>query len=119
MDMVFEYLSMTRVYTKPKGQMPDYEAPVIIRGSQKPTVEVFCKKIHRQLIHDFKYGWVWGSSVKFNPQKVGKAHLLQHIYATATAFAALKAMIAGSQMVFATLHTPFVMSQRLFATLCV
>eukprot|EP00312_Isochrysidales_sp_CCMP1244_P008172 CAMPEP_0196676660 /NCGR_PEP_ID=MMETSP1090-20130531/5080_1 /TAXON_ID=37098 /ORGANISM="Isochrysis sp, Strain CCMP1244" /LENGTH=345 /DNA_ID=CAMNT_0042014675 /DNA_START=54 /DNA_END=1091 /DNA_ORIENTATION=+ len=76
MDMVFEYLSMTRVYTKPKGQMPDYEAPVIIRGSQKPTVEVFCKKIHRQLIHDFKYGWVWGSSVKFNPQKVGKAHLL-------------------------------------------
>ena len=76
MDMVFEYLSMTRVYTKPKGQMPDYEAPVIIRGSQKPTVEGFCKKIHRQLIHDFKYGWVWGSSVKFNPQKVGKAHLL-------------------------------------------
>jgi hypothetical protein len=39
-------------------------------------VEIFCKKIHRQLINDFKYGWVWGKSVKFNPQKVGKAHLL-------------------------------------------
>ena len=41
-----------------------------------PQVEVFCKKIHRQLINDFKYGWVWGKSVKFNPQKVGKAHVL-------------------------------------------
>ena len=28
---VFEYLGMTRIYTKPKGQMPDYTAPVIIR----------------------------------------------------------------------------------------
>mmetsp|Transcript_15706 Transcript_15706/g.51293 ORF Transcript_15706/g.51293 Transcript_15706/m.51293 type:complete len:369 (-) Transcript_15706:631-1737(-) len=76
MDMVFEYLNMTRVYTKPKGQMPDYDTPVIIRGNVKPTVEIFCKKIHRQLINDFKYGWVWGKSVKFNPQKVGKAHVL-------------------------------------------
>eukprot|EP00962_Isochrysis_galbana_P057354 scaffold29696_cov129-Isochrysis_galbana.AAC.2 len=38
MDMVFEYLNMTRVYTKPKGQMPDYDTPVIIRGNVKPTV---------------------------------------------------------------------------------
>ena len=29
---VFEYLAMTRVYTKPRGQMPDYSAPVILRG---------------------------------------------------------------------------------------
>ena len=40
MDMVFEYLNMTRIYTKPKGQMPDYEAPVIIRGNVKPTVRL-------------------------------------------------------------------------------
>merc|ERR1711935_1287677 len=32
MDMVFDYLAMTRVYTKPRGQMPDYSAPVILRG---------------------------------------------------------------------------------------
>jgi hypothetical protein len=38
MDMVFEYLNMTRIYTKPKGQMPDYETPVIIRGNVRPTV---------------------------------------------------------------------------------
>jgi len=62
MDMVFEYLRMTRVYTKPKGQMPDYSAPVIIRGRDTPTVERFCKKIHRQLVHDFRHAWVWGAS---------------------------------------------------------
>jgi ribosome-interacting GTPase 1 len=28
------------------------------------------------MIKDFRYAMVWGSSVKFNPQKVGKDHLL-------------------------------------------
>ena len=77
MDMVFEYLKMTRVYTKPKGMVPDYSAPVIIRGTEIPTIERFCRKIHRHLINDFKYGWVWGTSVKHNPQRVGKDHVLQ------------------------------------------
>ena len=54
MDMVFEYLKMTRVYTKPKGQMPDYSAPVIIRGNDIPTIERFCRKIHRQMKDDFR-----------------------------------------------------------------
>ena len=76
MDMVFEYLHMTRVYTKPRGQMPDYSSPVVLRGTQEHTVELFCKKIHRTLITDFKYGWVWGKSVKHNPGRVGKAHVL-------------------------------------------
>ena len=29
------------------------------------------------MIKDFSYAMVWGSSVKFNPQKVGKEHQLQ------------------------------------------
>ena len=77
MDKVFDYLGMTRVYTKPKGQMPDYEAPVIMRGLLEPTVENFCDKIHRTLKADFKYAWVWGASVKHNPGRVGKAHVLK------------------------------------------
>ena len=28
------------------------------------------------MIKDFKYAMVWGTSVKFNPQKVGKEHQL-------------------------------------------
>lgn len=74
---VFDYLGMTRVYTKPKGQMPDYSAPVILRGTTEPSVENFCDKIHRTLKTDFKYAWVWGASVKHNPGRVGKAHVLQ------------------------------------------
>ena len=35
------------------------------------------KKIHRTLVNDFKYAWVWGSSVKHNPGRVGKSHVLQ------------------------------------------
>ncbi len=33
-------------------------------------------RIHRHLLNDFKYAVVWGTSVKFNPQKVGKDHPL-------------------------------------------
>ena len=47
MDMVFEYLNMTRVYTKPKGQMPDYSAPVILRGVAEPTVEQIMQQTFR------------------------------------------------------------------------
>jgi ribosome-interacting GTPase 1 len=28
------------------------------------------------MIKDFRYAMVWGTSVKFNPQKVGKEHQL-------------------------------------------
>jgi ribosome-interacting GTPase 1 len=39
------------------------------------AIEDFCMNIHKTLIHDFKHALVWGSSVKFNPQKVGKDHV--------------------------------------------
>jgi len=76
LDMVFDYLDMTRVYTKPKGQMPDYSAPVILRGHEETTVEAFCNRIHRTLLGELKHALVWGSSVKHNPGVVGKTHVL-------------------------------------------
>ncbi len=36
----WEKLNLVRVYTKPKGKMPDYSAPVVLR-STKCTVEDF------------------------------------------------------------------------------
>ena len=30
----------------------------------------------QQMIAQFKYAWVWGSSVRHQPQKVGKEHVL-------------------------------------------
>jgi ribosome-interacting GTPase 1 len=75
-DRMWEYLDLIRVYTKPKGRDPDYNAPVIL-PRKFSRIEDFCSKIHRNMIKDFRYAMVWGSSVKFNPQKVGKDHQLE------------------------------------------
>jgi small GTP-binding protein len=75
LEKMWNYLKLTRVYTKPKGQLPDYEAPVIL-SKANITVEDFCNRLHRSLMTDFKEALVWGSSVKHNPQKVGKEHVL-------------------------------------------
>ncbi|CAF0877162.1 unnamed protein product [Brachionus calyciflorus] len=75
LEKIWSYLKLIRIYTKPKGQLPDYETPVILTQGIS-TVEDFCNKIHKQLITDFKEAIVWGSSVKHNPQKVGKEHTL-------------------------------------------
>jgi ribosome-interacting GTPase 1 len=75
-EKMWEYLDLIRVYTKPKGNIPDYNAPVVCPRT-KSTVEDFCNRIHRQILKQFKYGMVWGTSVKYNPQKVGKDHQLQ------------------------------------------
>ncbi len=74
-ERMWEYLDLIRVYTKPKGKDPDYETPVIIPRIHS-AIEDFCNKIHRNMIKDFRYAMVWGTSVKFNPQKVGKEHQL-------------------------------------------
>ena len=60
---MWNYLNLTRIYTKPKGQLPDYSELVILRGDNK-TVEGFVNKIHRTLLAEFKHAVVWGSSVK-------------------------------------------------------
>lgn len=75
LEKLWEYLKLVRIYTKPKGQLPDYESPVVLQSS-KCTVEDFCNKVHRSIIKEMKYALVWGSSVKHQPQKVGKDHQL-------------------------------------------
>jgi len=75
LEKMWDYLQLLRLYTKPKGQLPDYESPVVLPRS-KHTVEDFCNKIHRTIVKEFKYALVWGESVKHQPQNVGKEHLL-------------------------------------------
>lgn len=75
LETMWDYLDLIRLYTKPKGEIPDYECPVIIKRS-KSTVQDFCNKLHRSIMGDFRNALVWGSSVKHNPQKVGKDHQL-------------------------------------------
>jgi hypothetical protein len=49
--------------------MPDYNAPVVLHD-HSPSIEDLCNRLHKQLILQFKYAWVWGSSVRHQPQKV-------------------------------------------------
>eukprot|EP01111_Echinosteliopsis_oligospora_P002057 TRINITY_DN1300_c0_g1_i1.p1 TRINITY_DN1300_c0_g1~~TRINITY_DN1300_c0_g1_i1.p1 ORF type:complete len:367 (-),score=103.18 TRINITY_DN1300_c0_g1_i1:193-1293(-) len=75
LDKIWEYLGLIRIYTKPRGQIPDYNAPVVMRRANA-TIETFCMRLHKSILAQLKYSLVWGSSVKHNPQKVGKEHLL-------------------------------------------
>lgn len=75
-EMIFDYLKLIRIYTKPKGKLPDWQDPVVL-SSQRCTVEDFCNRLHKTLVKQLKYALVWGSSVKHRPQKVGKDHVLQ------------------------------------------
>lgn len=75
MEKIWEYLDMLRIYTKPRGQIPDYDAPVVVPRDAN-TVADFCARIHKGLLEQFKYALVWGSSVKHAPQRCGKEHEL-------------------------------------------
>merc|ERR1719215_383310 len=75
LEKVWQYAKMLRIYTKPRGLLPDYSAPVILHD-QTPTIEDFCGRIHKDLVKQLKYAWVWGSSSKHTPGKVGKDHVL-------------------------------------------
>ena len=74
MEKVWAYLDLIRIYTKPKGQIPDYDAPVIIKSGA--SIHDFCMSIHKGLIKEFKHAMVWGTSAKHNPQVVGQNHIL-------------------------------------------
>jgi len=74
--LCWEYLDLIRIYTKPRGQIPDYNEPVVMRRDSRQLLDL-CNKLHKALARELKYALVWGSSVKYNPQKVGKDHTLE------------------------------------------
>ncbi|NXD32669.1 RBG1 GTPase, partial [Spelaeornis formosus] len=77
MDVMWEKLDLVRIYTKPRGQVPDYTAPVVLRRS-KCTVEDFCNAIHKEIVKQFRSAMIWGTSAKHaRGQKVGLDHVLE------------------------------------------
>ncbi len=60
---------------RPKGGETDFKEPFIAREGD--TVEDICNKLHRRLKREFRYGLVWGKSVKFGGQRVGLTHIMQ------------------------------------------
>ncbi|KAH7887845.1 P-loop containing nucleoside triphosphate hydrolase protein [Phlebopus sp. FC_14] len=77
LEKMWEALELVRAYTKPRGQTPDYSAPVVLRRG-KCTIEDFCNAIHKEIAKQMKYAIVWGSSAKHaRGQKVGLEHILE------------------------------------------
>ena len=137
LEKIWQYVGMVRIYTKPRGQIPDYNSPVILHEDAR-SIEDFCDKIHKAMAKQLKvravppseaargggvaaqriplgsaqargccfadplflpfslkrttsllpppppppfsglqYAWVWGASVKHQPQRVGKDHFLE------------------------------------------
>ncbi|KAH3745052.1 Uroporphyrinogen decarboxylase [Pelomyxa schiedti] len=72
---IWDYLALVRIYTKPHGQIPDYNCPIVMCGG-RASVENLCNRIHKRILDQFKYAVVWGSSVKHQPQRVGRDHVL-------------------------------------------
>ncbi|GAB7345049.1 hypothetical protein MBLNU457_3462t2 [Dothideomycetes sp. NU457] len=69
MEQAWDKLQLRRIYTKPKGKMPDYTAPVVLRANAC-AVEDF------SILEQFKVAIVYGKSVRHNPQRVGLSHEL-------------------------------------------
>lgn len=78
-ERIWDELRLCRVYTKKKGQFPDFKDPLMItpqRGLRECTVENACHLLHRDILKDFKSAQVWGASVKSSPSTVGLKHEL-------------------------------------------
>jgi hypothetical protein len=74
-EKIYEKLDFIRLYMRPKGGETDFKEPLIIRRNS--TIEDVCNKLHRNLKKEFRYGLVWGKSVKFAGQRVSIHHILE------------------------------------------
>ncbi|MDH3696814.1 MAG: GTP-binding protein [Nitrosopumilus sp.] len=74
-EKIYEKLKFIRIYMRPKGGETDFKEPLIAREGD--TVEDICNKLHRRMKKEFRYGLIWGKSVKFGGQRVGLNHILQ------------------------------------------
>ena len=73
-DLIYEKLRFIRIYMKPKGGETDFKEPLI--AQEDSTILDICNKLHRNMKKQFRYGLVWGKSVKFGGQRVGLNHVL-------------------------------------------
>ncbi|KAK1074576.1 GTP-binding protein rbg1 [Friedmanniomyces endolithicus] len=73
---MWDKLRLKRIYTKPKGKLPDYSAPVVLKDGRE-TVEDFCNAIHKTIVEQFRIAIVYGKSVRHQPQRVGLTHVLE------------------------------------------
>jgi small GTP-binding protein len=57
LEKIWDHLALIQVYTKKRGQPPDFEDGLILRKGS--NVEHVCHTIHRSIVDVFKYALVW------------------------------------------------------------
>eukprot|EP01095_Lingulamoeba_sp_RSL-Kostka_P015573 TRINITY_DN721_c0_g1_i2.p1 TRINITY_DN721_c0_g1~~TRINITY_DN721_c0_g1_i2.p1 ORF type:complete len:353 (+),score=129.72 TRINITY_DN721_c0_g1_i2:128-1186(+) len=75
LDKIWDYLDLIRIYTKKRGEPPNFDEPLIVRSNA--TVQSVCRSIHRDFELGLKYAAVWGKSAKHTPQRCGLSHVLE------------------------------------------
>ncbi|KAL9602567.1 MAG: hypothetical protein Q9219_001711 [cf. Caloplaca sp. 3 TL-2023] len=73
-ERCWQELQLLRIYTKRKGEEPDFSEALIVRN--KSSIEDVCDQVHRTLKETFKYSMVWGASARHVPQRVGLGHVV-------------------------------------------
>jgi small GTP-binding protein len=76
-EVMWARLGLRRVYTKKPGENPDFSDAIVLRKKDGFRIGDVCKKIHQTLVRDFKFAFVWGTSAKHSPQRVGLSHELE------------------------------------------
>eukprot|EP00051_Salpingoeca_urceolata_P028226 m.485731 g.485731 ORF g.485731 m.485731 type:complete len:365 (-) comp23943_c0_seq1:63-1157(-) len=74
-EQIWKHLSLIRVFTKKRGEMPGFDLPIVLRSGS--TVKDVCHGIHKSMVDQFRTALVWGTSAKHNAQRVGLAHVLE------------------------------------------
>jgi ribosome-interacting GTPase 1 len=71
---IFDVMDIIRVFTKQPHKEPDMGEPFVLPDGS--TVRDLARKIHKEVLANFKYGRLWGQSGKFQGQRVGEEHTL-------------------------------------------
>lgn len=75
LEKIWDTLGLVRIYTKKRGQLPDFSDPLILTQDRDGiNVKSAIMQIHKGLLKDLNYAYVWGKSVKHSPQKCGLKH---------------------------------------------
>lgn len=73
LERIWSDLTLVRLYTKRKGEAPDFSDPMVVRAAHN-SIQDICDSIHREMKSKFKYALVWGVSARHSPQKCGLSH---------------------------------------------
>jgi small GTP-binding protein len=74
-EYLFNVMQVLRIYTKPpRGEINRKTPFICLKGT---LVSDIAKKIHKDLLKNFRYAKIWGSSTDFQGQRVGLEHELR------------------------------------------